>query len=154
MGNRQSLPDKLIRACETGNLELVQELIEKGADVNSTGETSLANVRTPLGAAVESEHIDIVTYLLSVEGIDPVKSGEAGGWTPLMLAARNEGTECMKLLMKRKEVRNSINSTDKQGRTALDIANTFKSKEVIITFLGRYGAASAIIVKSNNNIKF
>ena len=154
----------LIKACEAGNLELVQKLIEKGADVNSTGETSLANVRTPLGAAVESEHIDIVEYLLSVEGIDPTKRGETGGWTPLMLAARNKGTGCMKLLLKRKDGGKSaktINMTDKQGRTALDIANTFnrngeKSKKAIIQLLVRYGAksASAIIVKSDKKIKF
>ena len=76
-----------------------------------------------------------------------------------MLAAKNKGPECMELLMTREEVRSSVNSTDKQGSTALDIANAFKSKEAIITILNKWGAqsgrsGSAIIVKSNNNIKF
>ena len=128
MGNRQSLPDKLIRACEKGNLKLVKKLIEKGADVNSIGENSEWDKRTPIGAAVEREHKDIVVYLLE-KGADPVKTIYDGGWTPLMIAAAyNADTDCIKLLLEQQNVIETINLSDFNGKTALDLAETINSK--------------------------
>ena len=142
MGNRQSSPDKLIRACENGKLKLVKQLIEKGADINSIGKNSEWDKRTPIGAAVEREHKDIVEYLLE-KGADPVKSIYDGGFTPLMIAAAyNADTDCINLLLKQQKVIEKINLGDFNGRTALDLAITFnkkKSREQIIELLKQKG---------------
>jgi ankyrin repeat protein len=68
-------------AAGKGRLEIVNQLIELGADVNSSG----AKNRTPLGGAILSSSLPVVKKLLdSGAKIDAV--GSANGATPLLTA--------------------------------------------------------------------
>lgn len=129
--------DKLIRACEYGEIADVVTLLKEGADVNGIGENSDEDKRTALGAAVENEHDEVVGYLLSVKGIDPNKTVFEGGFTPLMIAAgSNRYLNCIELLLQNVEVVKNINMTDVMGKNALEIANQMNFgpvRELIIT---------------------
>lgn len=112
----------------TGTLDLLNLLIEAGADVNarnSSGRTALCNAcwnghtaavrrllavpainvnladnegETPLIRSVYTKHTDCTRLLLAVPEID-VNKAENDGETPLYWAAYKDNAECMKLLL-------------------------------------------------------
>ncbi|KAF2024542.1 ankyrin, partial [Setomelanomma holmii] len=74
-----------IYAAESGDIELIRKLIEKGADV------SAANSRgwTPIFQACKCGHPEAVKALLA-KGADAAESCHCGcGWTPLHGACQN-----------------------------------------------------------------
>ena len=58
----------LMHAVEKGDLNMVQYLVDLGADINNNIECDYKS--SPLALAIENDHEDIVEYLLSIEGID------------------------------------------------------------------------------------
>jgi len=73
-----------MRAAAIGNLKSVQNLINKGEDINKKGPRG----STALMFAVGSGHLDIVKFLIS-KGAD-VTAIEEGGWNAYSHALDNE----------------------------------------------------------------
>jgi len=85
----------LIRATEVASIEIINDLIEKGANVNHTCRTG----QTPLHFAVEYNRIDVAKLLLEKgTNIDHRYKNK----TPLDIAIQNKNDEMIKLLCKQK----------------------------------------------------
>lgn len=85
----------LMVAAEQGNLEIVQELIRRGANVNLDDIDSW----TSLISAAKEGHIEVVQELL--ENNANVEHRDMGGWTALMWAAYKGRTEVARLLLEK-----------------------------------------------------
>ncbi|MCJ1476515.1 hypothetical protein MMC13_005181 [Lambiella insularis] len=85
----------LHNAVEEGHTEMVQLLLEHKADCNA--ETTHA--MTPLHWAAEKGHLDIVRILLSKPAVRARRhSKNSSGYSPLMLAGKNQHLAIMQLL--------------------------------------------------------
>uniref|UniRef100_A0A8C2THJ5 Kinase D interacting substrate 220 n=1 Tax=Coturnix japonica TaxID=93934 RepID=A0A8C2THJ5_COTJA len=82
-------------AAEQGNLEIVQELLKKGANCNLED----ADNWTALISAAKEGHTAIVAELLSY-GVN-LEHRDLGGWTALMWASYKGRTEVAKLLLEK-----------------------------------------------------
>ncbi|MFT4067563.1 ankyrin repeat domain-containing protein [Paraburkholderia sp.] len=109
----------LMMASLVGDLNLVNLLISKDAEVNKKG-------WAPLHYAAANGHDDIVKVLLDHSAY--VDAGSPNGTTPLMMAARGGHVSTVKLLLDNGAdlmVKNQI------GMTALDFAKTYKEPDVV-----------------------
>ncbi|MBB5464721.1 hypothetical protein HDG32_000815 [Paraburkholderia sp. CI2] len=109
----------LMMASLVGDLNLVNLLIAKDAEVNKKG-------WAPLHYAAANGHDDIVKVLLDHSAY--VDAGSPNGTTPLMMAARGGHVSTVKLLLDNGadlSVKNQI------GMTALDFAKTYKEPDVV-----------------------
>ena len=77
----------LVLASKGGSFGVVHTLINHGANVDQGG-TEKVETLTPLMAAAQSGHLEIVRELLQAGAIIDVRLGSTG-WTALMLAALN-----------------------------------------------------------------
>ncbi|XP_041827164.1 kinase D-interacting substrate of 220 kDa B isoform X2 [Melanotaenia boesemani] len=85
----------LMVAAEQGNLEIVQELIRRGANVNLDD----VDRWTALISAAKEGHIEVVRELL--ENDANLELRDMGGWTALMWAAYKGRTDVAQLLLER-----------------------------------------------------
>ncbi|XP_058470993.1 kinase D-interacting substrate of 220 kDa B isoform X3 [Solea solea] len=83
----------LMVAAEQGNLEIVQELIRRGANVNLDD----SDCWTALISAAKEGHIEVVRELL--ENNANLEHRDMGGWTALMWAAYKGCTDVAQLLL-------------------------------------------------------
>jgi uncharacterized protein len=161
----------LMRAAESGDVELVKNLIFRGAKVNVGGRSALDN-------ALVRENLDIIKILLSkmtedeikgyggivlrlaikkgdLEAVELVKSQISSylyniqhynGETILHLAAKKGNLEMIKFLLPEmsKEAINSVNSS---GETALMLAAKHGNLEVVEALM-KSGAKGSVGVKS------
>ena len=128
----------LSAACYKGNLNVINMLLEHGADP-SIGSN-------PLFEAYNGMHIDVIEWLLD-HGLDPNLTNN-NGETLLMVAAKEEAPESylsftlskdvFKMLMRRSGV--DVNVMDEQGRTLLHLATGRKKHYFLIPFLLKNGA--------------
>ncbi|RKL09689.1 hypothetical protein BFJ70_g16644 [Fusarium oxysporum] len=96
----------------TGRVAVVQQLLEKGADVEAKDNLG----RTPLSWAAEMGHEGVVALLLATEGID-ANSKDDSGQTPLSWAAEKGHEGVIALLLATKGI--DANSKDDSGQTPL-----------------------------------
>jgi ankyrin repeat protein len=98
----------LFRPIGQGELELVQFLIDRGADVNVVAAkefyTFVPKSCTPLGVAIRSGHVDVVAALIK-GGANvrqrtgrTIKFGSKWEWSPIVEAARCDRAEIIGLL--------------------------------------------------------
>jgi len=114
---------KLFNAALRGELINVKLLLKSGANI----ETSKNSIQaTPLNAASQSGHIDVVKYLIS-KGAS-VNSVDGTGSTPLYLASDMGHYEIVKLLLKAKANVNKIHN--KSGASALTMAVDSGNKKI------------------------
>lgn len=106
-----------MEACDKGYLSIVKLLLEQGTDANSTDEYG----RSVLMNACIKGNVGLIDLLLQYDAnpnfIDPIAH-----WTPLIYTCSypfDEGTDIIKLLLKNGA---HINTVNKEGKTALDIA--------------------------------
>uniref|UniRef100_A0A8C9YTF6 Kinase D interacting substrate 220 n=1 Tax=Sander lucioperca TaxID=283035 RepID=A0A8C9YTF6_SANLU len=85
----------LMVAAEQGNLEIVQELIKRGANVNLDD----IDCWTALISAAKEGHIEVVRELL--ENKANLEHRDMGGWTALMWAAYKGRTDVVQLLLEK-----------------------------------------------------
>ena len=130
IGNRYWRITPLVKASITGNLEIMELLIEAGADVNGKDEWG----HTPLMAAVAFDHIKAARLLLeSGADIDATKPDKT---TALMIAAREGNLVITELLLlKGADPNIGLGS----GSTALSLAD-WHGDEAIRKVLIEYGA--------------
>ncbi|XP_074164635.1 2-5A-dependent ribonuclease [Sminthopsis crassicaudata] len=121
----------LIQAVKEGNFELVQQLLEKGADVNIKMEGGW----TPMHNAVKEGDENIVKLLLE-KGADPHIRKENGA-TPFIVAAIVGNVELLKLFLSKGA---NINEYDNHGFTAFMEA-AYYGEERALEFLYEKGAA-------------
>uniref|UniRef100_A0A7N6BQW2 KAP NTPase domain-containing protein n=1 Tax=Anabas testudineus TaxID=64144 RepID=A0A7N6BQW2_ANATE len=85
----------LMVAAEQGNLDIVQELIRRGANVNLDD----VDCWTALISAAKEGHIEVVRELL--ENNANLEHRDMGGWTALMWAAYKGRTDVARLLLEK-----------------------------------------------------
>ncbi|XP_049918827.1 kinase D-interacting substrate of 220 kDa B isoform X1 [Epinephelus moara] len=85
----------LMVAAEQGNLEIVQELIRRGANVNLDD----VDCWTALISAAKEGHIEVVRELL--ENNANLEHRDMGGWTALMWGAYKGRTDVVQLLLEK-----------------------------------------------------
>ena len=116
------------------DIAILKLLLSAGADPNAASDT-----RTPLLAAVHREWEEGVRVLL-VAGADPnIDTAWAG--SPALHIAASLGLEAM--LKDLIEKGADINRTDKEGRSALQLATEF-GEETIVEILRERGASEDI----------
>ena len=87
----------LYTACERGNLQVVNALIEGGADLNMT--TSDTNGFTPLYVSAEEGHFEVVALLLAANANPDVASSDSYGFTPLYIACERGNVQVVNALI-------------------------------------------------------
>ncbi|XP_068930485.1 2-5A-dependent ribonuclease [Petaurus breviceps papuanus] len=120
----------LIQAVKEGNIKLVQELLERGVDVNVQVEGGW----TPMHNAVQEGNKDIVQLLLD-KGADPHVKKENGA-TPFIVAGIVGNVELLELLLSKGA---DINECDNHGFTAFMEA-AFYGQVNALEFLYEKGA--------------
>ncbi len=88
--------EQLLEAARTGNLQLVQQMLEKGADVNARNRYGT----TPLFFAAAKGHLDILRLLLD-KGADPNVEDTFYHATPLIWSITEGRPEVVKLLLEK-----------------------------------------------------
>ena len=100
----------LLEAAEKGDLKKVQQLLEKGADLNATNDYGLM----PLHQAAYGGHTEVVDLLIA-KGAD-LKAKTKDGSTPLRVAADYGRKEVVELLIAKGA---DVDAKDKYGYTSL-----------------------------------
>ncbi len=100
----------LMMAALKGHLRIVQQLVEKGADINKPG-------WAPLHYAASSGHLETMVFLL--ENSAYIDAESPNGTTPLMMAAQYGSTAAVKLLI---DEGADPTIKNQQGLSALDFA--------------------------------
>ena len=117
------------------NLEIVQMLIEKGADANMTydveSEDGTIFLMSPLIEALEMENSDIVLFLI-VQGCANLNVKNSKGASPLHIAVYNSMEDIVEKLL---ECDVSINAKDNEGETPLIIAAQEGDSKILKTLL-------------------
>jgi hypothetical protein len=114
--------EALMGAAQKGDLKLVQDLLEKGAEVNAGDEHG----RTALMAASEEGRLDVVK-LLQEQGAD-VNARDETGVTAVMKACANGHLGVVKELLKGGT---NVNTKDYEGATPLMWASQYGHAEVV-----------------------
>ena len=117
------------------NLEIVQMLIEKGADANMTYEVESEDgtifPMSPLIEALEMENSDIVLFLIG-KGCANLNVKNSKGASPLHIAVYNSMEDIVEKLL---ESDISINAKDDKGATPLIIAAQEGDSKILKTLL-------------------
>jgi cytohesin len=164
LGSRNGGRTALMLAAALGRCEVIQLLLQAGADPNANddcGYTALHYAAcsgilkclevlvqgnaminavdrvgfTPIAIATWYGHSDHVKYL-AVHGADLEISTNESNWTPLILAALEGSTACLRILLERGA---SMERRDKDGYTALALA-AWKGHADCIEYLASQGA--------------
>ena len=100
-------------AAEGGHRDVVQLLLEKNAEIETTDD----NGWSPLHLAVQWDHIDVVQFLLEKNA--EIEAKAKLGHTPLFLAVIRSQIEVVQLLLEKNA---QIETTDKAGQSPLSYA--------------------------------
>ncbi|MCB2000306.1 MAG: ankyrin repeat domain-containing protein, partial [Rhodoferax sp.] len=116
----------LMLACLAGQLEMAQQLVERGADVNKPG-------WAPLHYAATRGHVAVMRFLLERNAY--IDAASPNGTTPLMMAAYYGTPSAVKLLL---ESGADPLLKNQQDLSAIDFAhraNRADSAEIIAAFV-------------------
>lgn len=115
----RALDERLLFAVQAGNLDLVKELLTKGAYINAQAEGWKSNIIldtfTPIMVAIAANRMECFDFLLA-KGADI----DCSEWmTPLIIAAYHGNSHCVAVLIDNYAL---VNATDINGRTAMHYA--------------------------------
>jgi len=127
--------DKFHEAAQNGDLSLVKKYIELGVKTNYQGGRLKS---TALYEAVNYDHYEIVVYLLE-KGANPNITDNTG-YAPINLAAYNNQSKMVQLLIKHKP---DLNTQNSEGFTPLHYA-VYNGNLEIVKILIEAGADSTI----------
>jgi ankyrin repeat protein len=111
--NALMLASKYHLSTRSDNTDVIDALVQAGADVNALHDAGLA----PLHWAAMDGRTEAVKYL--VDASADINAREMDGWTPLMYASGNGHLKTMRVLL---EAGADYNIKDVDGWTAIDIA--------------------------------
>src|SRR5262245_48464482 len=92
----ENLNEQLLEAARTGNLQRVQELLNKGADIQTKNKYGT----TPLFFAAAKGHLEVARFLLE-KGADPNQKDTFYGSTAIEWAAQEGHFDVVKLLLQK-----------------------------------------------------
>jgi ankyrin repeat protein len=115
--------EDLVRAAETGDLQLAEEAIRRRADVNASGNDGVRP--HPLHYAAHNNHLDIAQLL--IEAGANVNARDRAGGTPLQSAAGSGHLGMVQLLIASGA---DVYVRDAMGRTAEDLALANNHREL------------------------
>ena len=121
--------DPIHDAAKKGNLAGVQAELDKGVDVNASG-----NGQSPLHLAAIMGHVE-VTELLIASGAD-LEGTDKYGNTPLHYAAHHGSKEIVILLITNSA---DVNAKDKGGETPLNMAANKETADLLRKHGGKTG---------------
>jgi ankyrin repeat protein len=124
-------------AAEQGHMQIVEYLVQNGADVNATTSVSTGEV-TPLRYAIANSDYQMTQYLIQ-HGADVNKANEAG-WTPLMTAARVGNRDIIQLLL---DSGADINARANDGLSVIRIASNNGWTDIVVWLTMLQGDQSA-----------
>jgi ankyrin repeat protein len=124
MDYRDKTPLQL--AAEQGRMEIVEYLVEAGADVNAATDPASGEV-TPLRAAIDNQDYLMARYLIE-HGAD-VNHANEQGWRPIMTAARVGNREIIQLLLDNGATLD-VRTTD--GSTPIRIASNYGWTDIVV----------------------
>lgn len=104
----------LMYACENGNIELANELINRKAEINIKNKEE----KIALFIAIENNNLELVNLLLNNKSMVNIQTASIK-YTPLMKAVEKGNEEVVKLLLKHQA---NVNEQNIHGKTALIIA--------------------------------
>lgn len=146
--------DKLVQACQNGELDSVKALVEGhnkdtlGEMVSKEGNNSDGYPRTPLQSAAENEQFEIVEYLVKTcsNKVDIIGQTLSNGWSSLHFAAwkskKNVQTLQCLIVNYNGNIKTIINQKNDDGYTPLDCAYTWNDspiKKDIVALLRQNG---------------
>ncbi|XP_059487078.1 ankyrin repeat and death domain-containing protein 1A-like isoform X2 [Neocloeon triangulifer] len=131
----------LFHAAHNGHHDVVKRLIEAGARYNLKNKTG----KTPLHAASEKGHVEVLELLLLQENLERDEQDEDGN-TALHVAADNQQTLAVQTLL---EAGCPPDTENKKGYTALHLASS-KGCRCIIDYLLQHGASIDYRCKEGN----
>ena len=116
----------LLKGIRTSDLELMQEALDDGADVNQ-----VVAYQTPLFFAIEKRKVELIEFLLDNGADIELPSNKVNGKTPLMHALTNGSIEVVKYLVDRGA---DVSAQDKKGKSVLKFVrfNDNTMKEFLI----------------------
>jgi len=140
----------LLKAAESGNVNAIKDLLEKGADVNAIDEWG----NTALSEAARAGHIAVVKLLID-KGADVNAKDDKRGWifnytfdrrgmTALMWAAERGHTEVVKFLIEKGA---DVNARNSGGWTALSFAARAGHIEVVKLLIKKGADIDSAIVR-------
>tara|TARA_R110002095_G_scaffold128661_1_gene111447 strand:+ start:1669 stop:2157 length:489 start_codon:yes stop_codon:yes gene_type:complete len=121
----EGLNSKVLEAANAGNIEDMEELLKKGADINAKNNINF----TPLHMAVYNENLNMIKFLLN-NGAD-VNSKDKSNQTPLHMAAYMNNFDIVALLL-----HNGANITIKNSRNKT--AGDLTKKDAISDLIKKY----------------
>jgi ankyrin repeat protein len=133
--NKPNNNELLLQAAEDGNVDKVQKLLDKGANIEATNDDGW----TPLHWACRNGCVEVVEMLLDKRA--NIEARDNGGWTPLHEACYKGHVEVVKLLL---DKGTNIEATDDDlGWTPLHAACFWGRVEVVEMLLARGANAEA-----------
>lgn len=105
----------LVKAANSGNLEVVKALVDKGVVLNQKNKSG----RTPIWVAAEKGHLDVVRYLVD-KGADPNEADNIGQ-TPIWVAAREGNLDVVRYLVEEAKVED-LNKENNYNVTPIRVA--------------------------------
>jgi len=130
---------KLFEAVYNGDLESIEQALEKGANINAKDDRDLAILRW----AVRRNHLEVVKYLLE-KGVK-INDVSNMGWTALMEACMSGYTEIVKVLIAKGA---DVNKKTTVNGTALYFAS-YEGFTDIVKLLLEAGADPAVQVDTS-----
>ncbi len=118
----------LLLAAEKGHMEMVEYLVAQGANVNATTPVLSGEV-TPLRYAIDNRDYQMVKFLID-NGAD-VNLSNAGGWRPIMTAARVGDRAIVDLLL---DAGADLDVQDDDGKTPVRIASQNGWTDIVVYF--------------------
>ncbi|KAK5008288.1 hypothetical protein LTR60_005482, partial [Cryomyces antarcticus] len=133
----------LMYACKRGQVEIVRQLLARGAGINKED----GKGRTPMFTALECDQTEVVIEILK----DPhlkinAVHRKAFNRTAVMLACQSAQLEIAKALLKHQSI--DINMQDTEGYTALSLAVAVSCSEIVAELLSRPGIRVDLVENS------
>jgi ankyrin repeat protein len=130
----------LVMACQIGDLDSVKILLGGGAKIDlfdNVAPNRLSQDETALTKAIDTNHIEIVRYLLA-QGAQVNLRGPLKGETPLFAAAHSRNKDILTVLI---QAHADLNVRNNDGYTVLALASKYNDLEMV-EFLEARGAKS------------
>lgn len=116
----------LLLAAEQGRMQIVEYLVQQGADVNATTRPGTGEI-TPLRYAIANDDWEMTRYLIN-NGAE-VNKANPQGWTPIMTAARLGNREIIQLLV---DAGADISARTEDGLTPVRIASNNGWTDIVV----------------------